>query len=357
MRNSVRRNVLFHPKSVREWGQTLVFMVFALPAFIGAMGLAADVGNFYYNYYKMQTAVDAATLAGATCLAYPSSAGCAAGPSSVAGAYSIKNGFTPTPNPPAAPTTDAAHCPTTNCKMTVSATGSVPYYFASLVGVGSGTIDVTGIGIGGPINTVTGDQNLMPIGLQYSTVTGFSPGTPVANLAANGTSGCTGTPPICPSGDWGWVSLDGTGHATVNSEIDSGYSGTVTQGTAGTACPGVSCILPQPGVGSSFTHVADHRAASTAPACSGQTWDSHPDDSPCAVTVILVDFSACSGGRCPSGIPVLGFAELWINSVTGVGAAQNITATWISDTVPGGGIIGGPPPGVQGGAVAIKLIQ
>jgi Flp pilus assembly protein TadG len=343
------------PRSFREWGQTLALMVIALPAFVGAMGLATDVGNFYFNYYKAQTATDAAALAGVTCLAY----GCATGPSASATNYANDASNNPgsttfTVSGPA----NGPNCPTgPGCQMTVSATKTVPYYFARLVGVNSGTVNTTGVGIGGPINTVTGDQNLIPIGLQYSTVSGFSAGAPIANLAANGTSGCTGTPPICPSGDWGWVSLDGTGHATVNSEIDSGYSGTITQGTAGSTCPSVNCILPQPGVGSSFTHITDRRAASTAPACAGQTWDHHPDDSPCAVTVILVDYAACGGGRCPSGIPVLGFAEIWINSVTGGGAGSNITATWIKDTVPGGGIIGGGQPGAQGGALAIKLIQ
>ncbi len=345
-------------KPARKWGQTLALMVLGLPVLIAAVGLATDVGNFYYNYYKAQSAVDAAALAGATCMANPTMTSCSSGPATVASGYATTNGLTASElSPVAPPTTDPTHCPSTNCKISVSATRVVPYYFARVVGSVSGTLNVTGVAIGGAINQLNGSPNVVPIGLQYSTVTGFAPGTAVANLAANGTSGCIGTPPTCPSGNWGWVSLDGTGHSTVNTQIQNGYSGTLTQGTNGTVCPGATCVLPQPGVGSSFSDISTYRAASTATACSGQTWDKHPDNSPCAVTVILVDWAACGGGRCPSGVPILGFAELWIDSVTGTGSSSNITATWISDTAPGGDMNGGAPPGVQGGAIQIALIQ
>ena len=51
-------------KPPRHKAQTLVLMVLVLPAFMGAMGLATDVANFYFNYVKVQTGADASVLSG-----------------------------------------------------------------------------------------------------------------------------------------------------------------------------------------------------------------------------------------------------------------------------------------------------
>src|SRR5208337_1279511 len=72
--NFMKKIIPSRPKTLRQWGQTLALLAIALPAVIGAMGLATDVGNFYYNYYKLQTAADTAVLAGGMCL--PSGNGC-----------------------------------------------------------------------------------------------------------------------------------------------------------------------------------------------------------------------------------------------------------------------------------------
>ncbi len=352
-----------------ERGQSMALMAVALPAFVGALGLAMDVGALYFTKYRLQTAVDASALAGATCIAFPTSSSCTAGPSIVAGDYATNNGLASTeltPYPPAPPTTNSTYCPTTNCEITVSATRSVPYHFARLVGVSSGTVDVTASAIGGPINTITGSSSLLPIGLQYQTVAEFSANNSISNLVALGTSGCpTGG---CVAGNWGWLSFDATGHEAVNTQIQYGYTGTVTEVPAGTVCNGTNtqnCTLPQPGAGtSSFKTVSDYR---TCPAVScADAYQYSPTTNPCVVTVPLVDWNLCPAGRCPAnGVPVLGFAEILIQNVTGAGSSQDISACWVADDVPGGGISGSAPAGCEGGpsgttpcgAIAIQLIQ
>jgi Flp pilus assembly protein TadG len=369
----MKRMISFRRKPPGELGQSIALMAIVLPAFLGALGLAMDVGTLYFTKYRLQTAVDSAALAGATCIAYSTSASCGAGASTVATNYASGNGIGSTeltPNPVASPTTDATYCTTWNCKVTVSATRTVPFHFARLVGVPTGTVDVTGAAIGGSINTVSQSPNLLPIGLQYNTIGTFSPGASIGLVYQSAT---VGTP-----GDWGWLSYDPTGAKAVVTQIQNGYTGTVTQqnGTLDCSNPAnqVYCTTPQPGGGTSeFSAVNSYRDASSVAACSGYTWAKHPDNSPCAVTITLVDWTkmSCSGGGRCGMIPVLGFAEMWITGVTtGSAGTKNITAVWITDTVPGGyisptapaacgGPTGIPPcdPNTGTGAVAIQLIQ
>jgi Flp pilus assembly protein TadG len=380
----IKDTARWRPEFTRKGkGQTLVLMVVILPAFIGALGLAMDVGNLYFNQYRLQTAADSAALAGATCLGFSTLPSCTSGASTVAGNYATNNGIGSTelnPNPPAAPTTDPTYCSTWDCKVTVSAIRTVPFYFARLVGVPTGTVDVTASAVGGFVNQVNNSPNLMPIGLQYSTVAGFSMGAPVT-LTAPGSDAC---PPTCLSGDWGWVAFDASGSKPVQTEIANGYSGVVNQVASGTVCTGSStpatgCITPEPGFDMpTWRDFTTDRSAAVNPACSSYTpkpgGPPPPSNLPCAVTVPLVDWSLCgSGGKCAvSQMPVVGFAEVWVNSVSITGpGSSNISATWISADVPGGGFSSSNPPGCPGaggtppcnpntggsGAVAIQLIQ
>src|SRR6516225_2783355 len=49
-------------------GQTLVIVTIAIVAMFGMAGLAADVGSLYYGYQELQSATQAAALAGASAL-------------------------------------------------------------------------------------------------------------------------------------------------------------------------------------------------------------------------------------------------------------------------------------------------
>src|SRR5689334_9173372 len=129
MKGGLLDKLPLQPGAQRKWGQTFVFLAIGLPAFIGAMGLATDAGMYYFNQYKMQTAVDAAALAGAHCL--PDQTKCTA--SSTATSYATTNGIRSAEI--VGPTVD-----TGSNEVTVGAQRNVPYYFARLVGVIQGAV-------------------------------------------------------------------------------------------------------------------------------------------------------------------------------------------------------------------------
>ena len=58
----------------RRHGVVVIYVALALTVFLGAAGLAVDVGHLYHNRAKAQRAADAAALAGAVRLAYNGSA-------------------------------------------------------------------------------------------------------------------------------------------------------------------------------------------------------------------------------------------------------------------------------------------
>ncbi len=121
---------LIHPKSRRQWGQSIALMVVALPAFVGTVGLAIDVGNFYFNYYKVQTGADATVLSAVRYLPDTSAAQTAA--CCGAASYGTLNGLKGT---------DTVTFPTlTVSTIQMQVVRTVPYYFARLAGVNNGTL-------------------------------------------------------------------------------------------------------------------------------------------------------------------------------------------------------------------------
>jgi len=241
--------------------------------------------------------------------------------------------MTLSPNPVATPVNNS-FCPSPlpACQVTVSANQTVLYYFARLVGVSQGTLNVTSTATGGAITTLappSGTSNLMPIGIDYNSV--FSNNNTVAPIVFKFAAG---------PGNWGWFGLGGTGESNVRANIASGYGGTLNVGDT---------VSTETGAGTnSFKDMQKDRSG-----CAGTATD-HPPNSPCAVTVLLVDWSACgSGCTGHTGLPIKGFGEVWIDSVDPKN--QTITATWITQAVSGGSFGGGG--GLKDGAVAVKLLQ
>jgi Flp pilus assembly protein TadG len=339
------------PRSRRQWGQTLVLMLVALPAFIGVLGLAMDVGNLYFQYYRAQSAVDAAAVSGATCQAQSTS--CTAGGSSVATSNATKNdpNMTLNPNPVAAPVNDATYCPAASgyppCKVTVSATQTVQYYFARLVGVTSGTLNVTAVAVGGPASQYTpasgGTTNMMPIGLDYTTP--YESGKPIP-LAEKFSAG---------PGDWGFLAIGGNGDSVLVANIQNGASApmSIWDGTSSSASAPNEFVATEPGVGNGFKAMNDYHYST----CSGQTVSDYPPGSPCVVCIPLVDWSYGGGctGKCT--VPIKGFGEFFITNVTAHGASSTISASWTGSTCEGGSFSPGGTVGPNYGAIAVQLIQ
>ena len=135
-------------QSAHHGGQTLALMAFVMPVLIGAMGLAADVANFYFNYVRVQTAADASVLSGVKYLPDQPAAAI-----STANNYATSfNGIVATDIVSTTTSYDATLCaspgtppppPVPGCKLTMTVQRTVAYYFARLIGVNSGTLSVT----------------------------------------------------------------------------------------------------------------------------------------------------------------------------------------------------------------------
>ncbi len=335
--------------SLRKKGQTLALLVIALPAFIGAIGLAADVGNFYYNYYKLQTAVDAAVLAGAKCL--PSGQGCngtcGTGSASSCTPAQTATYFATTNGVQASDTVTGPTISGGNTTVAMTVARNVPYYFARVVGMDHGTMNVSATAETGPAGSVP-VSNLLPIGLQYclpsmtASPCPYAPGTTAFSFAAqenNGKSAWSTGP-----GDWSALSLPATGSVST------------------CAPPAGTCITSDPGF-AKIKHIIDNliNDPSTGICAQGNAVDpsgtasSHTANDPRAVTVPMVDWTGCNG-NCP--LNVFAFAELWINcpAIDGGPKGSSINATFITQSI-NGEIGGGTGGGGDVGTNAIKLIQ
>jgi Flp pilus assembly protein TadG len=360
MMQRIKAAVLRRPRSLREWGQTMALMAIALPVIIGGLGFAMDVGNLYFNHYKMQSAVDAAALAGAQCL--PGQASCTA--TTTASAYATKNGAPAGGVTVVGPSYNTTTCPSggaySPCQITVSATKTVPYYFARLVGMNSGTVKVTATAAGGSITTITstnsqegGISGLVPIGLQYNS--GWQDHHTLSLVYNSNPAGCGTTGTSLP-GDWNWLRLGGSGTHTVTGEVTSGYTGTVDMWETGdtSASNPDAYVTPQPGAGQPPFDAMKTRIGGATCTYGCEC------NSPCAITILLVDWAAmtCGGGAC-TAIPVMGFAEMCVEGVTKAGACSNITAHAITCPVPGGSwtTTSSSTSTFQDGALSVKLFE
>lgn len=301
------------PRSLQQWGQTMALVVFAMPALVVVAALATDIGNLYFNYYKLQTADDASVLAGAVCL--PSGNNCngtcgstICTPTQTANYYATNhNGI----NAGEITGTTIGGSGTT---ITMGITRNVPYYFARLAGTNSGTVNVSAEAKGGPAGTVN-VNDLLPIGLQVC----GDPAHAVASCSSAYSVGQTltfnekGTAP----GNWDPLSFSGS---------------TVSVCTTGTGCidSSTGCSSAK-----SAANLAQSLIAAGLSSDPSGTATSHTPNDPRAVAVPLVDWTGITGTK---PMNVYGFAEIWLNSTTiGAGCSTNpaINATFIAQTING----------------------
>jgi Flp pilus assembly protein TadG len=297
---------LFHGR-----GQTLAILIFALPAFIGVMGLATGIGNLYFNYYRMQAAVDAAAISAAQCL--PSQSVCTA--TTTASSYATNNGLAAGEVTVTGPSYNSSTCPSGSwyqpCQMTVAATRTVPYYFSRLVGVNSGTVNVTATAAGGTVSGINsqsseqgGVSGLMPIGLQKDTYSNaWLSGATLPLVYSTNPSSCPGYSTSTVPGDWNWLQFGAPGESTLETNI--------TQGVPGQNLNVGDTVTTEPGAGQPAFRKVAKRISGTESNSASCTYGCSCD-SPCHVTVILMDWTGITGAK-PT--PILGFADLCIDSV------------------------------------------
>jgi Flp pilus assembly protein TadG len=368
-----RRITLQKKISADSPGQIAVIYAGVLIGLLGAVALSVDVMMMYYHWALVQKAVDSSALAGVHSL--PNSP---ANADTVARAYGLNNGLAAseitavkcidTINGTYA-CSDTAHQPANfnPSQLTVTASRTVPYYFARALGLMNGAVEVSGTSQLGDSPKTVGPNCI----LNCTGVVGSSNGPPATSGAVSGTCGNSpgqydvlpiavdnktasswvkgasytlnrvdangnGAWPDAP-GNWGLVTLcEGNGGAGLRTSIANGFYGPISIGQTLTSEPGAK-------VGPVNQGFADLLATSV---------DSYPTVSqsdPRAVIVPLVDFSNCHG-KCD--LPVTGFLSFYVDSYSG-GAVTGHFITKLATNAIGDPTVTGDV-GLKGDAILIK---
>jgi Flp pilus assembly protein TadG len=264
-------------KSVKR-GQVLVILTILIPVMLGVVAMAVDISTFDWTWSRMQSAADAAVLAGASNLPTSPSRAMA-----TATSYATTNGMV------AAEITTPTVA-VDNLSISITLTRSVPYYFGRVLGLTASSVVVTSTAALLTTGSVTG---AMPIGLSSQTT--YSYGQAITLQPGGGTAN-----------SWGSLALGCTGASCYSNNLANGYPGTVNVGDT---------VLNDPG-----NHVGPTNTGISARVSAGQTvdpggtWSDHTVTDPRAVIVPVVDWTGCSGS-CTG--PVLGFASIWISGASG----------------------------------------
>ncbi len=312
-------------------GQILVFLALAAVGLIGIAALGIDVFYLYWNKNRLQAATDAAALAGATYLNNIQFAG--NNPSCVystdaqnaACTYALNNGITLSEITGLVANTAAE-------TMTVSARRTLSALFARVVGIQNFTVSAISVASLKGLGSASG---VAPIGLDSQTP--YTYGQAINLRLSN-----------CGGGCWQGLGLQSlskgnSGSAAFQQNLQSGCSCTVSVGDKLTAEPGVKTSAVVNGIGA--------RIAAGIAADPNGTWSSHTVNDARAVVVPLVNWSSgCNGGRCSASVPVVGFAMVWIVTVSSGGDVSAVFIRQVASGTPGSG-------GGDMGAVHAQLIQ
>jgi Flp pilus assembly protein TadG len=279
-------------RGLRSRGQTVVMLTLLIPILLGAVALGADVAVFYYNWGQLQRAADAAALAGGSYLPRDTTSA-----TSTAVKYAGLNGV------PSGQVTSVSFG-TGNTTITVRVQRTVPYMFARVVGLVNNPVRAAATAAVLTAGSATG---AMPIGLNSNTP--YSKGQPIAMHSGR----------VAP-GDWDGLALGCDGATCYQDNLTNGYSGTITVGDLLSSEPGATVGPTDKGINARIQNGLAFD--SSASATNFKTGD------PRAVIVPVVNWNGCKG-KCT--VPVVTFAAVWINSVSGT----TINATFISYVAAG----------------------
>lgn len=326
----------------KESGQIVVLYAIVVVAMLGAVAMGTDVAVMYMNWENLQKSVDAAALAGANYLydVDPTAA------TTAATNYAESNGVTGQEL--------SVSVASDRSSITVSAQKTVPYYFARVLGltsqleqvsatassqtsspscVGLCNPDGTPQNTTGAYGTTTGQYGLLPVGLQYNTA--YSENQPITL-----TQGGTGTNGSWGPGNWGALALGAPGGDMLRSNFADGYSGPVAVNQWVNTDTGMKN-------GPIAQGLQDRINAGLAEYPNG-SYSDHVLNDPRVATLPLVNWVNING---ESAVEVMGFAEVWIDSVNG----GQINAHFISQVAANAfGNSGGYNDGVHGQPILIK---
>jgi Flp pilus assembly protein TadG len=273
-------------------GQILVMLTILIPVLLGVVAMGVDITVFYWTWSRMQSAADAAVLAGAASLPDSPSLAIAA-----ATAYAKANGMVASEiSTPVVAGNDLS--------ISITLTRVVPYYFGRVLGLINSPV-VTKASAN--LLTSGSASGALPIGLSIQTTYSFGQSI---TLHQGGVG----------PGNWDGLALGCTGGACYSNNLANGYAGTITVGDTLTSEPGQKTGPTSSGIAA--------RVSAGQSADPGGTWSDHTLNDPRVGIVPVVDWLGCNG-RCQ--VPVKGFAAVWITGANG----SDINAVFIGAIATG----------------------
>jgi hypothetical protein len=271
--------------SLFKRGQAVVILTLVIPALIGAIALGTDVALFYFNWIKLQKAADAAVLGGATYL--PSNPKLAV---ATARKLAALNGIKPTE---IVFTLVASN----NMAMTMGVTRTLPHFLGGVLGPVSGNVTVAATAAVAAAHSARG---LVPIGIQYGT--SLESYRPLAlRLASQDGS--------ARPGDWQPLAMV---QPATSDAATSNYRENIEFGYPSTIRVGDSMTIERRDVAGVTRQGLNYRLGLAAQVDAAGTPTDYTLNDPRIIEVPVID---SRGVQHDSKVPVLGFAELWVQNI------------------------------------------
>jgi hypothetical protein len=297
----------------RESGVALVLLALMLPVITGMVALVVDVGQAYEERREVQTAVDAAALAGAAYLPESPNAAVAA-----AIEYANRNGVSIQASDVKVYGTYVAsdislcHTPILQDTIEVKAARNVGFGFAKVLGIGSANVSASAKAI---VGTAGGGTGVMPWALFMPT--NYTYGNEVTLKFA---------PQSGLGGNFGALAIDGTGASVYRTTIVNGSQRKINVGdridieTGDMSGPTRLGVIEL--IGSDNTTFSEALAVN-----SDGTMRILKRNCPRLVIVPIITALAKSGGS--TQVQIKGFAEAFITSFGGSGINSWVKAKFV----------------------------
>ncbi len=310
-------------------GQMAVVMTLVIVTLLGVMSLSTDVAVMYYNWMQLQKAADAASIAGATYFLTQNStqtlptatinAACTypTQQQNVACTYALNNFaemadmtqggiYVPAQTVPASVPAGAQ-----TIQVTLKRT-NIPVFFMRVLGRTS-AYSATATSIAVAPTPVSAIQNgLFPAGM---------PATPNMGALTYGTS-FSMTDSYGP-GNWGWLNIP-PGWTGAQGPVNSGGATQLTTNiTSGCTCTAKVGDVIATKTGETWGPV---QTAVDSLITAGNLPANITGNESQLVTVPIVNWGSVNGA---SQVTVLGFAEVWIDSISKTGSTQTLTVQFV----------------------------
>ena len=336
--------------AAREDGQVLALFAFGLVAFCGLVGMSIDVGQLVYTRTDLQKIADAAALAGSQDLPNASTARASAD------TYVTKNGGA----------SCQPNCATVNAAgdtITVTATRHVSYTFLKVIGLSGADLSATARARAG---YYVGGAGLLPWGFiasnnSYSTLLqnpcylgNDTAGLPqfkqnqqcTVKYGAGSSSG----------GDFGALSLGGTGASIYRANIANGSTQTFKRGDLVASETGNMVGPTGQGIGDRFALPAPSTCLGNA---RGQVLKSNTDGTvsirpECAASPRIGLIPVVDQINNQQQSTILGFAFVYLSGSVGGGGNTQVNVEFVKFVTA---IPRGVYTGTSGGASMVSLVQ